>query len=57
MSTIVSRLDVTQIFCNVDDFCKQWEHMWQQVPQLPAMTGERRSRMREAHAKGERGCI
>jgi hypothetical protein len=46
MSTIVSRLDVTQIFCNVDDFCKQWEQMWQQVPQLPAMAGELMSRSR-----------
>jgi|SRR5919202_3453945 hypothetical protein len=46
MSTIVSRLDVRQIFCDVDDFCKQWEHLWQQTPQLPAMPGERRSRSR-----------
>ncbi|WP_217481689.1 hypothetical protein [Nostoc sp. TCL240-02] len=33
MSTIVSRLDITQIFCDVDDFCNQWESLWQQVPQ------------------------
>jgi len=47
MSTIVSRLDITQIFCEVDDFFKKWENLWQQVPQLPSMTGERtiRSRM------------
>ncbi|WP_242058223.1 MULTISPECIES: hypothetical protein [Nostoc] len=31
MSTIVSRLDITQIFCDVDDFCKQWENLWQQI--------------------------
>jgi hypothetical protein len=43
MSTIVSRLDVTQIFCDVDDFCSSWERMWEQVPQLPSMIGERRS--------------
>jgi len=41
MSTIVSRLDIAQIFCDVDDFCKKWENLWQQVPQLLFMTGER----------------
>ncbi|MEH2173363.1 MAG: hypothetical protein V7K45_10910 [Nostoc sp.] len=46
MSTIVSRLDVTQIFCDVDDFCSSWERMWEQVPQLPSMIGERRSTSR-----------
>lgn len=40
MLTIVSRLDITQIFCDVDDFCQQWENLWQQVPQLPSTTGE-----------------
>lgn len=42
MSTIVSRLDVTQIFCDVGDFCSSWESMWQKIPHLPSMTGERR---------------
>ncbi|BCL36007.1 hypothetical protein NSMS1_24540 [Nostoc sp. MS1] len=46
MSTIVSRLDITQVFCDVDDFCKQWEQLWQVIPQLPSITGERRSRSR-----------
>ncbi|WP_292801164.1 hypothetical protein [Nostoc sp. NMS7] len=46
MSTIVSRLDITQIFCEVDDFCNQWEDLWQQVPQLPSTKGERRSKSR-----------
>lgn len=46
MSTIVSRLDVTQIFCDVDDFCSQLEKMWQQVAQLQSMPGERRSKSR-----------
>jgi Transposase DDE domain len=46
MSTIVSRLDITQIFCDIDDFCNQWESLWQQVPQLPSTTGERRSKSR-----------
>lgn len=46
MSPIVSRLDVTQIFCQVDDFCQSFERMWQQHPQLPSMPGERRSHSR-----------
>ncbi|MEH2425745.1 MAG: hypothetical protein V7K48_34075 [Nostoc sp.] len=33
MESIVSRLDVTQIFCDVDDFCSSWERLWQEVPQ------------------------
>ena len=45
-STIVSRLDVTQIFCDVDDFYSLWEQLWQQVPLLPSMIGERRSKSR-----------
>ena len=46
MSTLISRLDITQIFCDVDDFYKQWESSWQQIPQLPSMLGEKRSRSR-----------
>ncbi|MBD0261412.1 MAG: hypothetical protein ICV78_01470 [Tolypothrix sp. Co-bin9] len=46
MSTIVSRLNITQIFSEVDDFCSSWEKLWQQAPQLPSMTGERRSASR-----------
>lgn len=46
MESIVSRLDVSQIFCDVDDFYKQWKSIWQQVPQLPSMMGERRSKSR-----------
>ncbi|MEH1771543.1 MAG: hypothetical protein V7L24_01200 [Nostoc sp.] len=46
MCTIVSRLDIVQIFCDGDDFCKQWENLWQQVPQLPSTKGERRSTSR-----------
>jgi hypothetical protein len=41
MDTIVSHLDITQIFCDVDDFCQQFERSWQQQPQLPAMPGQR----------------
>lgn len=46
MDTIVSHLDVTRIFCEVDDFCQQFERLWQQQPQLPSMLGEKRSRSR-----------
>ncbi len=35
MTNIVSRLDITKIFCALDDFC-------QQIPQLPSLPGERR---------------
>lgn len=48
MDTIVSRLDVTAIFWEVDDFCTQFEQAWSQQPQLPSPPGakHRRSRMR-----------
>ncbi|MBN3890861.1 MAG: IS982 family transposase [Nostoc sp. JL31] len=39
-------MDITQIFCDVDDFCNQWENLWRQVPQLPSTKGERRSSSR-----------
>jgi hypothetical protein len=43
---IVSHLDLTEIFCDVDDFCQRFEQFRQQVPQLPSMLGEQRSRSR-----------
>lgn len=46
MDTIVSRLDVTTIFCEVDDFCEQFEQAWADQSQLPSLPGERRSRSR-----------
>ena len=46
MNPIVSRLDVTHIFCEVDDFCQQFEQVWQRQAQLPSMLGERRSQSR-----------
>ena len=46
MSTIVSRLEITQVFCEVDDFCQKFERLWQQQPQLPSIKGERRRRSR-----------
>lgn len=47
MNPIVSRLDVTAIFCDVDNFCQQYERVWAQQPQLPAIPGQnsRRSRL------------
>ncbi len=27
---MASRLDITAIFCDVDDFCIQWSKLWQQ---------------------------
>ena len=44
MQPIVSHLDVTQIFWNVDDFCQQFEWLWQQQIQLPSMLGKKHSR-------------
>lgn len=46
MQPIVSRLDITAIFCDIDDFCEQFEQAWAQQPQLPSMSGEKRSRTR-----------
>jgi len=48
MSTILSsRLDITKIFCDVDDFYQTFERHWQNQPMLTATCGERlcRSRM------------
>jgi IS5 family transposase len=46
MDTIVSHLDVTKIFCEVDDLCQQFERHWQHQRQFPSMPGEKRSRSR-----------
>jgi hypothetical protein len=46
METIVSHLDITTIFWEVDTFCEQFEQMWAQQRQLPSMPGENRSRSR-----------
>ena len=48
MSTIISRLDLTEIFCDVDNLCSLWEKLWQQVLQLPSITGERRHQFPDA---------
>ncbi|WGS73284.1 hypothetical protein [Pseudanabaena galeata] len=42
MNSIVSHLDITRIFCEVDDFCESFEKHWQEQPMLPSMQGERK---------------
>jgi len=39
---IKSRLDLTEIFCEVDDFYQSFEKHCRSIPQLTAVTGERR---------------
>jgi len=46
MDMIGSHLDVTQIFCDVDDLCQQFEQLWQQQPQQPSMPAQKPSRSR-----------
>ena len=43
---MISHLDLTQIFCEVDDFCASFERQWQQQAQLPEVSGMRPSRTR-----------
>jgi hypothetical protein len=42
MENIVSHLDITQIFCEVDNFCQSFEKHWQEQPILPSMIGEKK---------------
>lgn len=46
MKPIVSRLDVTALFCDVDDFCQQFEQACSRQPQLSSMLREKQSRSR-----------
>jgi hypothetical protein len=46
MDGIISRLDIAHIFWELDDFCQQLEHHWQDQEHLPSMSGERRSQSR-----------
>ncbi|HEY9624935.1 MAG TPA: hypothetical protein V6C78_31695 [Crinalium sp.] len=46
MDSIVSHLDITQIFCEVDDFCQRFESLLQAQWQLPATIGEKQSQSR-----------
>ena len=43
---MTSRLDITQIFWDVDDFCNQWSRLWRKQKQLPSMPNEKRCRSR-----------
>ena len=38
---MASRLDITAIFCDVDDFCIRWSKLWQQQKQLTSMSNEK----------------
>lgn len=46
MTKIVSRLDITQIFCDVDDFYKNFERQWESQPQLPSWSKQKSCRSR-----------
>lgn len=35
MTTIITRLDLTQIFCEVDDFCQDFQKYQDKYPKLP----------------------
>jgi Transposase DDE domain len=50
MTDIISRLDITQIFSDVDDFCQMWEKCSEQIPQLSSKNSERpiKSRMQQS---------
>ena len=43
---MASRLDITQIFWDVDDFCNQWSRLWRTQKQLPSIPNEKRCRSR-----------
>jgi len=43
MDNIVSHLDITRIFCEVDDFCQSFEKHCEGQVMLPSMIGERKS--------------
>ena len=41
-----SRLDLTEVFCDVDDFYQSFERYCPSIPQLTAVTGEKRCNSR-----------
>ena len=43
---MASRLDITQIFCDLDDFYLQWSRLWHEQKQLPSIPQEKRCRSR-----------
>ncbi|MFM7613875.1 MAG: hypothetical protein ACKO4R_06555, partial [Synechococcales cyanobacterium] len=43
MDNIVSHLNITRIFCEVDDFCQSFEKHCEGQVTLPSMIGERKS--------------
>ena len=45
-----SRLDLTEIFCDVDNFYRSFEHYCRSIPQSPEIAGEKRCRSRMSQA-------
>ncbi len=43
---MASRLDITKIFCDLDDFYIQWSRLWRKQKQLPSMANQKRCRSR-----------
>jgi hypothetical protein len=43
IDTIGSRLDLTQILCDLNDYSQQFEQLWEQQPQLPSMPAQKKS--------------
>jgi hypothetical protein len=43
---MASRLDITQIYGEIDDFYLQWSRQWYEQKQLPSMPQEKRCRSR-----------
>ena len=43
---MASRLGITQIFGDVDDFYIQWSKLWQRQKKLPSMPNEKRCHSR-----------
>lgn len=43
MEAMISHRDMTQSFCEVDDFCQQFERQWEQQTQLPEINSARGS--------------
>ncbi len=52
---IKSRIDLTEVFCDVDDFYQGFEQHCHDVPQLTASIGEKRCRSRLSLSEPEFG--
>jgi hypothetical protein len=52
MTDIGSRLDLTEIFSDVDDFCQMWEKSWAQVPQIASADNYRQIKSKMTQSEG-----